>query len=139
MPKHPLYVDFLKEEARAVIGEVHPQTLPARCILESEGMKYEGYVDIFDAGPTLEAYVKELRAVKESKVCRVKITDDVQAQGNVPYLIANDKFTQYRALIAYPHFSENHICLTAATAESLNLTEHDTVRAVSLFSQEKQS
>lgn len=139
MPKHPLYVDFLKEEARAVIGEVHPQTLPARRILESEGMKYEGYVDIFDAGPTLEAYVKELRAVKESKVWRVTIIDDAQAQGSEPYLIANDKFTQYRALIAYPQFSENHICLSATVAASLNLVEHDTVRAVTLFSQEKQS
>ncbi|PWS15075.1 arginine N-succinyltransferase, partial [Klebsiella pneumoniae] len=24
MPKHPLYIDFLSDEARAVIGQVHP-------------------------------------------------------------------------------------------------------------------
>jgi arginine N-succinyltransferase len=37
MPKHPLYIDFLSDEARAVIGEVHPQTAPARAVLEKEG------------------------------------------------------------------------------------------------------
>jgi arginine succinyltransferase (EC 2.3.1.109) len=36
MPKHPIYTDFLTEEARAVIGEVHPQTAPARAVLEKE-------------------------------------------------------------------------------------------------------
>ncbi|MGB5447263.1 MAG: arginine N-succinyltransferase, partial [Psychromonas sp.] len=55
MPKHAFYVDFLSEAAQKVIAEVHPSTAPARRILESEGMRYEGYVDIFDAGPTLEA------------------------------------------------------------------------------------
>lgn len=48
MPKHPLYVDFLAEDAQKVIGEVHPQTAPARKLLEAEGLRYQGYVDIFD-------------------------------------------------------------------------------------------
>ncbi len=34
MPKHPIYTRFLSEEAQAVIGEVHPQTAPARAVLE---------------------------------------------------------------------------------------------------------
>ncbi len=37
MPKHPLYIDFLSPEAQAVIGKVHPQTAPARTVLEKEG------------------------------------------------------------------------------------------------------
>ncbi|MDG4870301.1 arginine N-succinyltransferase, partial [Guyparkeria sp. 1SP6A2] len=63
MPKHPLYVDFLSEPAQQVIAKVHPNTEPARKILEDEGMRYEGYIDIFDAGPTLEAYIDDLRMV----------------------------------------------------------------------------
>jgi len=35
MPKHPLYVDFLAAEARDTIGKVHPQTEPAKKILEA--------------------------------------------------------------------------------------------------------
>ncbi|AAX65233.1 TPA: arginine N-succinyltransferase [Salmonella enterica] len=54
MPKHPIYTHFLSEEAQAVIGEVHPQTAPARAVLEKEGFRYRHYIDIFDGGPTLE-------------------------------------------------------------------------------------
>jgi arginine N-succinyltransferase len=55
MPRHPVYVNLLPER-RAAIGEVHDDTQPARVLLEQEGFRYEGYVDIFDAGPTLECF-----------------------------------------------------------------------------------
>ncbi len=54
MPKFPLYTCFLSEEARAVIGRVHPDTEPALAMLKGEGFSYQGYVDIFDAGPAIE-------------------------------------------------------------------------------------
>ncbi len=34
MPKLPIYVSLLSEEARAVIGQVHPNTRPALRLLE---------------------------------------------------------------------------------------------------------
>ena len=37
-----------------MIGKVHPQTAPARTVLEKEGFRYLNYIDIFDGGPTLE-------------------------------------------------------------------------------------
>lgn len=137
MPKHPLYVDFLSPEAQEVIGHVHPHTAPARKILESEGMTYEGYVDIFDAGPTLEAYVKDLRAVKESRVWRVEIVE--QTAGATPYLVANDHFSSYRSLLSNPDFTDTHICLTQDVADALQVKANDTVRAVKLFAEEKKS
>ncbi len=51
MPKHPLYIDFLSPEAQAVIGKVHPQTAPARTVLEKEGFRYLNYIDIFRRRP----------------------------------------------------------------------------------------
>ena len=39
MPKHPLYIDYLTPEAQAVIGQVHPQTAPARAVLEAEALR----------------------------------------------------------------------------------------------------
>ena len=53
MPKFPLYSCFLSEDARNVIGKVHPDTEPALSMLKSEGFSYQGYVDIFDAGPAV--------------------------------------------------------------------------------------
>ena len=68
MPKHPLYSSFLTPEAQAVIGKTHPDTIPAMRMLESEGFRYEGYVDIFDAGPTVECDADDVNAVARSKV-----------------------------------------------------------------------
>ena len=64
MPHHPVYTVLLPEAARKVIGEVHNDTRPARSLLEAEGFRYEGYVDIFDAGPTVEAYRDNIRVVQ---------------------------------------------------------------------------
>ena len=71
MPQHPVYIDLLPEPAQAVIGQVHERTRPALRMLESEGLRYEGYVDIFDGGPTVAAPVDALRTVAESLVCTV--------------------------------------------------------------------
>ena len=66
MPRHPLYVAYLPAEAQEVIGTVHVDTAPARHLLEQEGLFYDGYVDIFDAGPVLQARVADLRALRDS-------------------------------------------------------------------------
>ncbi|MDW6094325.1 arginine N-succinyltransferase [Vibrio rhizosphaerae] len=135
MPKHPLYVDFLSDEARDVIAQVHPSTLPARKILESEGMRYEGYVDIFDAGPTLEAYIDDLRVVRKSQTREVQVSE-TETTGPVHCLIGNQSFTDYRAILGTPVVTESHISLTSTQAQALHVTEGDTVRLAPLFAQE---
>ena len=73
MPRHPVYATLLPAAARAVIGKVHADSQPARAMLEAEGFRYEGYVDIFDAGPTLECFRDNIRAVRQSETFAVKV------------------------------------------------------------------
>ena len=40
MPKHPIYIPLLPEDAQKVIGEVHENTLPALKVLEKEGFEF---------------------------------------------------------------------------------------------------
>ncbi len=89
MPKFPLYTCFLSEEARGVIGRVHPNTEPALAMLKAEGFSYQGYVDIFDAGPAIEAETDKIRAIAESQNLVLAVGtpgDDAE-----PYLIHNRK------------------------------------------------
>ena len=67
MPRHPVYVDLLPLAAREAIGAVHADTAPARAMLEQEGFRYEGYVDIFDGGPTMTARTDDVRSVREAR------------------------------------------------------------------------
>ncbi|MEO8722131.1 MAG: arginine N-succinyltransferase [Sphingobium sp.] len=66
MPKHPIYLAMLPESALRVIGVPHSQGRAAMVMLESEGFRYDGYVDIFDGGPTMTAMTDQIRTVRES-------------------------------------------------------------------------
>ncbi|WP_217540332.1 arginine N-succinyltransferase [Vibrio metschnikovii] len=136
MPKHPLYVDFLSEPAQQVIAKVHPNTEPARKILEDEGMRYEGYIDIFDAGPTLEAYIDDLRMVRDSELCEVLISDS-PPQGETTWLIGNLNYHHYRAMISNVQYVDQQISLTAEQADQLQVQHGDKVRIAPLFAQSR--
>lgn len=136
MPKHPLYVDFLKDQAKKVIAQVHPQTIPARKILEGEGMRYEGYVDIFDAGPTLEAYTQDLRIVKDSEHRKVVVSETMD-EGDKTLLIGNDSYKNFRAIVAAQRVTGTEIYLTSKQAEVLMVSEGEKIRVAPLFSKER--
>jgi arginine N-succinyltransferase len=67
MPDHPIYISMLPENARAVIGKAHEQSMKAVENLKAEGFTYSNAVDIFDAGPCYECKRDEIRTVKESR------------------------------------------------------------------------
>ena len=77
MPTHPIYIPLLPQAAQDVIGRVHKNTEPALHMLETEGFKPNGMVDIFEAGPILACARDEIRTVRESRRATViQITDD---------------------------------------------------------------
>jgi arginine N-succinyltransferase len=67
MPKHPVYVAMLDDEARSAIGMPHPTGRAAMRMLEDEGFRHDGYVDIFDGGPTMTARTDDVRSVREAR------------------------------------------------------------------------
>lgn len=135
MPKHPLYVDFLTPAAREVIGQVHPCTVPARKILESEGFRYANYVDIFDAGPTLEAYVEDLRIVKQSQIRKVVVSDN-PISAPQPYLVSNTEYQQFRTTLIHSLPDDEYLYLTPAECDALQVTAGSEVRIASLFAKQ---
>lgn len=137
MPKFPIYVPMLSPEAQAVIGKVHPQTEPALAMLKSEGFDFNGYVDIFDGGPSVSVKVKDIRAVRDSEVYTVDINDSVAqpdlADKHGLMLVSNRQLTNYRvALVNRQALEGDTLRLTPKQAEILQLQPGETARAVSL-------
>ena len=66
MPKYPIYLELLPEEAVAVIGRVHEQTAPALAMLESQGFVRTDQIDIFDGGPVVKCATQSIAAVQAS-------------------------------------------------------------------------
>jgi arginine N-succinyltransferase len=136
MPRHPVYTALLPDDARAAIGEVHADTLPARAMLESEGFRYEGYVDIFDAGPTLECFRDNIRAVRQSQLFPVTIGEEDPVpdslSDDVLWLVANRDLARFRAVLCLAPTRIAQFPLMPHAALALGVSEADTVRAVPL-------
>jgi arginine N-succinyltransferase len=136
MPKHPVYVNLLPASAREAIGAVHRDTAPARRMLEQEGFRYEGYVDIFDAGPTVEAFRDNIDAVRRSRVLPVTLDEEDPVPDNpvaeVRWLVANRDFAGFRAILASAPPRIDRFPLRPYAAAALGVGEGDTVRVVPL-------
>ncbi len=138
MPQHPVYIDLLPESAQAVIGQVHERTRPALRMLESEGLRYEGYVDIFDGGPTVAAPVDALRTVAESLVCTVAepgSAGDAPGDDPVGLLVGTGRLEGYRCgAVEGPEPDPEHpvIELAGPQRDRLRIDVGDEVRVATI-------
>lgn len=67
LPREDIYATLLPPEARQLIGQVGPDTKPARKMLEDIGFKYTHRIDPFDGGPHLEAHVDDISIIAASQ------------------------------------------------------------------------
>lgn len=133
MPKNTIYTNLLPKEAQEAIGQTHDATTPARRLLENEGMRYTGYVDIFDGGPTLEARTNDIRAIQESHYVKVHVAD-IKPEGEL-YMVSSTGFDDFRCcMTALTSVGKHVVTVTPDVAEALNITEGSTVRVVPLSS-----
>ncbi|AXR05186.1 arginine N-succinyltransferase [Salinimonas sediminis] len=129
MPKYPIYVNLLSKEAQAVIGQVHTKTRPALQLLQEEGFSCRGYVDIFDAGPTVEANLSHIRTAQASCKLPIVIDDQSAAQGRSHYII-NTSVEDFRAVATEMTVSEEQqvAVISRQAAAALNISAGDSIR-----------
>ncbi|WP_240007815.1 arginine N-succinyltransferase [Pseudaquidulcibacter saccharophilus] len=125
-PKHPIYIDLLPDSARGAIAETHPDGAPARRLLEREGLRFEGVIDIFDGGPLLAARLENTRTFRESVRKPFKIGD---TRGLEKCLISNDKLVDFRCTLASCDITADHILVAPDVLETLELQEGEWGRA----------
>ncbi|AJX16870.1 arginine N-succinyltransferase [Burkholderia ubonensis] len=132
MPRYPVYVDLLPQDAQDAVGLTHRDTLPARKMLEAEGLRYQNHVDIFDAGPVLECHINDLRTVRESVVVPVAIgTPDVR--DDMPKsLVSNTSLGDFRVGVAPGVVANGAFVLSADDAAALDVKAGDPVRVLPL-------
>ncbi|WKE65243.1 arginine N-succinyltransferase [Gallaecimonas kandeliae] len=127
MPRHPVYVAMLPKAAQGVIGEVHDKTRPALKLLTTEGFRWRGYVDIFDAGPTVECDIDHIKAIRESERVQVLIGD---TSDGVKTMVSNTDIQNFRCTLASALHRKGDLVLDQATADALGVKSGDWVRAI---------
>jgi arginine N-succinyltransferase len=128
-PRHPIYIDLLPEPARAVIGKVHPQGVPAMALLESEGFRPNGLVDIFDAGPTVACGRDNIRTVRDARVLTARIENSVEVE--LPSLVSTDSVSAFRAVRARVLIDGDLARMTPDVAAALKIKDGAVVRVKS--------
>jgi len=128
MPRTPIYVALLPDNARAVMGQPHPSGRAALKMLESEGFVYDRYVDIFDGGPTVTAATDQIRTIRESSLETVA---EIGEAGTHRMILAAGRLTDFRACLAgVGRVPRKGLCIDPETAELLEVGKGDKVLAV---------
>ena len=119
MPRYPIYVPTLPEAAQEAIGVVHEESSQSADILLAEGFEFRGYVDIFDAGPSVEAHTQQLNTVTKQKTGKaLSINTTTQAQ---EHLIATGHLAQFRVTCAPAEPQSAGLGVNQETLEQLEI------------------
>ena len=124
-PRHPIYAELLPKEARDVLGRVHREGEAALAMLESEGFRYQGLIDIFDAGPTVAARRDDIKTVREARRLRLKLGEDAYGE---EALVSTGDIGKFRSVRAPVLIDGETAILGRDAAKALQLSEGDMVR-----------
>ncbi len=127
MPKHPVYIAMLSEQARSVIGVPHISGRAAMRMLENEGFSWQKYVDIFDAGPTLTARTDQIKTIREASTGVVSdiISDDAigaSTNGAGKMLIAHGRLAGFKACYGWVTENGAGVALNVSAANALGIS-----------------
>jgi len=123
-PRAPIYVNMLSDAAQAAIGQVHEDGRGARALLLDEGFCDEGYVDIFDAGPTMVARIDALKAVRTFRRTDVSAAD---SRAPAAQLISTGEGAAFRCTAAAVEVHNGRTIIDPTSAAMLGLSIGDRV------------
>ena len=131
MPKHPIYTALLERGGvrghRPVPSDAAAGAL---AMLEAEGFAYDGYVDIFDGGPTVTARTDQIRTIRDSVVAPVS-TLWPKGHHELPRaLLAAGRLRDFRAWIGHGGSSDDGLALPCGEADAMGVGLGDEVRHV---------
>lgn len=130
MPRYPIYVPTLPEAAQDVIGVLHEDSEKSTDILLEEGFEFRGYVDIFDAGPTLEARSENLRTVNQQSIGKALIHPK-ELDGKM-HLISAGHLEDFRVTAGKAEAQVAGLAIEKSTQERLQISSGSRIQWVAL-------
>ncbi|KRB85894.1 arginine N-succinyltransferase [Sphingomonas sp. Root710] len=124
-PRHPIYVELIPEAAQEAIGRVHVEGRAARAMLEHEGFRSSGLIDIFDGGPTYSAPRDTITTIQRTIALPLVQGDPADAP---ELLVSTASVSDFRAVRARVRIEDGAAVLDAAAIDALRLKPGETVR-----------
>lgn len=129
IPEHPIPVQLLDKKAQDVIGLPHAGTVPAMQILLNEGFQYVNNVDIFDAGPIIEATCNNIRTVRSNLIVTII---EVKNELHSHQYMASTTGETFRASLGSICLNSNGAIISKSLAELLQVKQGDTIRCIAI-------
>lgn len=129
MPEHPIPVQLLDKKAQDVIGIPHARTVPAMSILLNEGFQYINNVDIFDAGPIIEALRDNIRTIRTS--LRATVIGTIDEPESSKFIVSTTDHP-FRASIGSIQIHQDGVVLAKHLADLLHIKHGDEIRYATL-------
>lgn len=127
MPKYPIYIALLSEPARRVIGKAHDKAMPAMHVLKKEGFCFKNYIDILNAGPTIEVAKTDLKTVRDSQT--VTVAGFKKKLESKALMILCNTNMDFRATLGTVELTSNGEAMIEETAATiLNVSVGDRIR-----------
>ena len=126
MPKFPIYTALLPEEAQNVIGVPHDGAAPAKRLLETEGFRFSGAVDIFDAGPEMEADTVNIKTIQNSKTGPLAGIIE-GGKGDMSHMVAKCDIQDFRIVLSHVVETDSGFWLDEASAKALRCKVGDII------------
>jgi len=126
MPKYPVYLDLLPESAQKVVGQCNDNSIPAKRLLEQEGFQWKGYVDIFDAGPSMQCDLQHIDILKKSQKRTIKgyLKTPVDQQH---YIVSNGRLADYKIALCQLLITDEGVHIPEHIAQSLQIQTGDAI------------
>lgn len=118
MPRYPIYVDMLPEDARHCLGRPHDDARPALKMLFEEGFAFNNYIDVFDGGPLVDARQRDIRTIRDSRVLTVVVGD---ASRGEDALLASGAVETFRCCKTTARVEGDRVVVDAETARTLEV------------------
>lgn len=130
MPPNPVYVTLLSQAAQDALGQPHRLTVPNFELLQREGFQAGSYLDIFDAGPVLEAGTDSLRTLATSH--RKTLHGAHEVSGDTCLIAAGEGEGFRCVLTPIAESVEGHLKVPVETWAVLGKSAGDSVRIAAL-------
>jgi arginine N-succinyltransferase len=128
MPKYPVYLSLLPKSAQLVVGKVNAASEPAKAMLERQGFKYNGYIDIFDGGPTLIAERVAVDVVAHSRRGKIVAISELKEE-TAKFMASNDQLGGFRCAVGRLEVQpDGGLHMTPRFARNAGVAIGDTVR-----------
>jgi arginine N-succinyltransferase len=127
-PRYPIYISMLPRAAQEALGRPHDDGRPALAMLLTEGFRDEGYVDIFDGGPTVVAPIDSVATISSSRVTRYLGDSESGAKA----LIAAGFGKDFRLVRGLATIEGDEVRLDPASSRLLRVDQGDMLRVTRL-------